>query len=76
MQFVSIPKLNIEPIIVEHNKLEKLIEQQFGDSGSFDFGDSEDFDLDVMSRQTHLKMMMNPLRETSPQLSNILINFN
>ena len=40
-------KLNIEPIIVEHNKLEKLIEQQFGDSGSFDFGDSEDFDLDV-----------------------------
>lgn len=39
-------KLNIEPIIVEHNKLEKLIEQQFGDSGSFDFGDSEDFDLD------------------------------
>ena len=40
-------KLNIEAIIVEHNKLEKLIEQQFGDSGSFDFGDSEDFDLDV-----------------------------
>ena len=40
-------KLNIEPIIVEHNKLEKLIEQQFGDSGSFDFGDSEDFDLGV-----------------------------
>lgn len=40
-------KLNIEPIIVEHTKLEKLIEQQFGDSGNFDFGDSEDFDLDV-----------------------------
>ncbi|ENX44450.1 type IV-A pilus assembly ATPase PilB [Acinetobacter sp. NIPH 2100] len=40
-------KLNIEPIIVEHTKLEKLIEQQFGDSGSFDFGDHEDFDLDV-----------------------------
>ncbi len=40
-------KLNIEPIIVEHSKLEKLIEQQFGDSGSFDFGDSEDFDLDI-----------------------------
>ncbi|MCH7330002.1 type IV-A pilus assembly ATPase PilB [Acinetobacter modestus] len=40
-------KLNIEPIIVEHTKLEKLIEQHFGDSGSFDFGDSEDFDLDI-----------------------------
>ncbi|HIQ34929.1 MULTISPECIES: type IV-A pilus assembly ATPase PilB [Acinetobacter] len=39
-------KLNIEPIIVEHNKLEKLIEQQFGDTGSFDFGDDEDFDLE------------------------------
>jgi type IV pilus assembly protein PilB len=39
-------KLNIEPVIVEHNKLEKLIEQQFGDSGSFDFGENDDFDLD------------------------------
>ena len=46
-------KLNIEPIIVEHNKLEKLIEQQFGDSGSFDFGDSEDFDLDGIDTATH-----------------------
>lgn len=40
-------KLNIEPIIVEHTKLEKLIEQHFSDSSSFDFGDSEDFDLDI-----------------------------
>ncbi|MFW1951889.1 type IV-A pilus assembly ATPase PilB [Acinetobacter beijerinckii] len=40
-------KLNIEAVIVEFNKLDKLIEQQFGDSSSFDFGDSEDFDLDV-----------------------------
>ena len=39
-------KLNIEPVIVEHNKLEKLIDQQFGDSGSFDFGENDDFDLD------------------------------
>jgi type IV pilus assembly protein PilB len=38
--------LNIEPVIVEHNKLEKLIDQQFGDSGSFDFGENDDFDLD------------------------------
>ncbi|MBP7880131.1 type IV-A pilus assembly ATPase PilB [Acinetobacter sp. NIPH 1852] len=40
-------KLNIEPIIVEHSKLEKLIEQQFGDTDNFDFGEGEDFDLDV-----------------------------
>ena len=39
-------KLNIEAVIVEHNKLEKLIDQQFGDSGSFDFGENDDFDLD------------------------------
>lgn len=47
-------KLNIEPIIVEHNK-RKLIEQQFGDSGSFDFGDSEDFDLDIDINQENVK---------------------
>ena len=40
-------KLTIEPIIVEHNKLEKLIDQQFGDTGSFDFGENEDIDLDL-----------------------------
>ena len=40
-------KLTIEPIIVEHNKLEKLIDQQFGDTGSFDFGEDEDIDLDL-----------------------------
>jgi type IV pilus assembly protein PilB len=40
-------KLTIEPIIVEHNKLSKLIEQQFGDAGSFDFGESDEFDLDL-----------------------------
>lgn len=40
-------KLNIEPIIVEHSKLEKLIEQQFGDTDNFNFGENEDFDLDV-----------------------------
>ncbi|WP_347456141.1 type IV-A pilus assembly ATPase PilB [Acinetobacter thermotolerans] len=38
-------KLNIETIIVEHNKLEKLIEQNFAEESTFDFDD--DFDLDV-----------------------------
>lgn len=38
-------KLNIETIIVEHNKLEKLIEQNFTEESTFEF--DEDFDLDV-----------------------------
>ncbi|UOH75262.1 type IV pilus assembly protein [Acinetobacter schindleri] len=38
-------KLNIETIIVEHNKLEKLIEQNFTEESTFDFDD--DFDLNV-----------------------------
>lgn len=38
-------KLNIEIIIVEHNKLEKLIEQNFTEESTFEF--DEDFDLDV-----------------------------
>lgn len=38
-------KLNIETIIVEHNKLEKLVEQNFTEESTFEF--DEDFDLDV-----------------------------
>jgi type IV pilus assembly protein PilB len=38
-------KFNIETIIVEHNKLEKLIEQNFTEESTFEF--DEDFDLDV-----------------------------
>lgn len=38
-------KLNIETIIVEYNKLEKLIEQNFTEESTFEF--DEDFDLDV-----------------------------
>ncbi|MFV5502093.1 type IV-A pilus assembly ATPase PilB [Acinetobacter sp. 226] len=38
-------KLNIETIIVEHNKLEKLIEQNFTEESTFEF--DEDFDLNV-----------------------------
>lgn len=59
-------KLNIEPIIVEHTKLEKLIEQQFGDSGSFDFGDSEDFDLDVDVQETSQDDDEAPQSDESP----------
>ncbi len=38
-------KMNTETIIVEHHKLEKLIEQNFAEESTFDFDD--DFDLDI-----------------------------
>ncbi|MCL6236664.1 type IV-A pilus assembly ATPase PilB [Acinetobacter sp. ANC 5579] len=38
-------KLNTETVIVEHDKLEKLIEQNFAEESTFDFDD--DFDLDL-----------------------------
>ena len=39
-------KLQVEAIIVEHKKLEKLIEQQFANVNSFEF-DEGDFDLEL-----------------------------
>ncbi|MBJ9984120.1 type IV-A pilus assembly ATPase PilB [Acinetobacter sp. S40] len=39
-------KLNIEPIIVEHDKLARLLEKEFAESDNFAF-DGEDFDIDV-----------------------------
>lgn len=40
--------LNIDPIIVEHHKLEKYLEKYFTVEESFNFGD-EDFDVDVIA---------------------------
>ncbi|KEC84730.1 MULTISPECIES: type IV-A pilus assembly ATPase PilB [Acinetobacter] len=40
--------LNIEPIIVEHHKLEKYLEKHFTVEESFNFGD-EDFDVDIIA---------------------------
>ncbi|WP_445114825.1 type IV-A pilus assembly ATPase PilB [Acinetobacter sp. WZC-1] len=40
--------LSIEPIIVEHHKLEKLLNQHFTVEESFDFGD-EDFDVAIIA---------------------------
>ncbi len=40
--------LNIEPIIVEYDKLEKSLEKHFTVEESFNFGD-EDFDVDVIA---------------------------
>ncbi|UUS65436.1 MULTISPECIES: type IV-A pilus assembly ATPase PilB [unclassified Acinetobacter] len=39
-------KLNTETIIVEHDKLEKLIEQNFAEESTFEFDDDFDLDLD------------------------------
>ena len=39
-------KLNTETVIVEHDKLEKLIEQNFAEESTFDFDDNFDLDLD------------------------------
>lgn len=40
--------LNIEPIIVEHHKLEKYLEKYFTVEESFNF-DGEDFDVDIIA---------------------------
>lgn len=39
-------KLMVEPVIVEHHKLEKILVQQFTEESNFEFSD-EEFDLDV-----------------------------
>ncbi len=39
-------KMNVESVIVEFDKLDKLIENLFADTGNFEFSDDE-FDLDV-----------------------------
>lgn len=41
-------KLNVEPVIVEYDKLERIIEQNFAEETNFDFGD-EELDIDINS---------------------------
>ena len=40
--------LNIEPVIVEHDKLLKYLEKYFAPESNFDFGDDDDFDVDLI----------------------------
>ena len=40
--------LNVEPVIVEHDKLNKILEKHFTQETNFDFGD-DDFDVDVIA---------------------------
>ena len=58
-------KLNVKPIIVELNKLEKLIEKSFADTSTFDFG-SEDLDVDVVDTDTPKDDDNEPSGDDSP----------
>jgi len=50
-------KLLVEPVIVEHHKLEKVLGQHFAEESSFDFND-EEFDLPLKKmKKKHLKVM-------------------
>lgn len=40
-------KLNISPVVVEHHKLERMIEKHFAEAENFSFGD-EDLDVDII----------------------------
>ena len=40
--------LNVEPVIVEHDKLNKILEKHFTQETNFDFGD-DDFNVDVIA---------------------------
>lgn len=44
-------KLNVEPVVVEYNKLVQLIEKHFSEHETFEFN-SEDFDIDVHVEDT------------------------
>ena len=46
-------KLNIEPVIVEHHKLNQFLETGFGEEKPFELPDSEEFDIDVHVEEVH-----------------------
>ncbi|MFC6051887.1 type IV-A pilus assembly ATPase PilB [Acinetobacter sp. Ac_877] len=60
-------KMNVEAIIVEADKLDKVIENIYADSGSFEFGD-DDFDLEVEEIDTNQDNQENddPTGDESP----------
>ena len=47
-------KLKVVPIVVEHDKLLKVIEKSFGESTNFDFGD-EELDVDIVDEDAQQK---------------------
>lgn len=60
-------KMNVESVIVEFDKLDKLIENLFADTGNFEFSDDE-FDLDVEEVDPNQKNQKNedPTGDESP----------
>ena len=47
-------KLKVVPIVVEHDKLLKVIEKSFGESTNFDFGE-EELDVDIVDEDAQQK---------------------
>ena len=60
-------KLNVQPIIVEHHKLEKIIEKHFQEETNFNFGD-EELEVDVVNNDddTNQNADNEPSEEDSP----------
>lgn len=58
-------KLNVVPITVEYNKLEKLIDKHFSDNESFNFGD-EDLDVNIIETEDHSNQQDDPGGDDSP----------
>lgn len=59
--------LKVSPIIVEHNKLERMIEKHFTEAEAFSFGD-EDLDVDIIdtNTNTHTEDDNEPSGDDSP----------
>ncbi|MCJ8162808.1 type IV-A pilus assembly ATPase PilB [Acinetobacter zhairhuonensis] len=57
-------KLNIEVIIVEHDKLEKIIEQNFAEDTTFHFDD--DFEIDLQSSDSEKEEDDEPQGDEAP----------
>ena len=65
----------VEPVIVEHHKLEKILAQQFTEESSFEFSD-EEFDLDVdLEAPSSQEDEEERLKAMKHLLLNILINY-
>ena len=68
-------KLNIEVVIVEHDKLQRTIEQNFSEESNFDFGD-EELNIDVStSNLDEDDSQDNAPQEEEAQLLNILTSY-
>ena len=68
-------KLKVEPIIVEHDKLERLLNEYFPEDSRFNF-DTEDFDLDLeVNTPLQMTTTMKKSVKMKPLWSNTSINY-